>query len=83
MKSPLEPTALHYTAHLWCSHSKGMMNKIKVAYNDTLKILLKYPRWESASKMFAMFPLSNYCLGMLCLHLDAGLLSLGRALLGL
>ena len=41
-----------YTAHLWCSHSKGKMNKLKVAYNDALRILLKYPRWESASKMF-------------------------------
>ena len=40
-----------YTAHLGCSQSKGQMNKIKVAYNDTLRILLKYQRWESASKM--------------------------------
>ena len=41
-----------YTAHLWCNHSKAKMNNIKVAYNDALRILLKYPKWESASKMF-------------------------------
>ena len=41
-----------YTAHLWCNYSKGKMNKIKVAYNDALRIFLKYPRWESASHLF-------------------------------
>ena len=42
---------LLYTTHLWCSHSKAKMNKIKVAYNDALRILFKYPGWKSASKM--------------------------------
>lgn len=41
-----------YTAHLWCSYSKAKMNKIRVAYNDALRILLKTPRWESASALF-------------------------------
>ena len=41
-----------YTSHMWCSHSKGKMDKLKVAYNEALRILLKYPRWESASKLY-------------------------------
>jgi len=41
-----------YTAHLWCSYSKAKMHKIKVAYNDALRILLKCPRWTSASHLF-------------------------------
>ena len=41
-----------YTAHLWCSYSRAKINKIKVAYNDALRILLKAPRWESASALF-------------------------------
>lgn len=36
----------------WCSYSKERVNKIKVAYNDALRILFKYPRWESTSYMF-------------------------------
>lgn len=44
-------TPLH-TAQLRCDHSKATMNKVKVAYNDALRIFLRYPRWESGSKMF-------------------------------
>lgn len=51
-----------YTAHPWCSHSNAKMNKIEVAYYDALRILLKYPRWQSASKMFVNFNAD------LCLH---------------
>jgi len=41
-----------YTAHLWCSYSKGKMKKIQVAFNDAFRILLKLPRWTSTSQMF-------------------------------
>jgi len=33
-----------YTAHLWCSYSKGKMKKIQVALHVTFRILLKLPR---------------------------------------
>lgn len=36
---------LLYTAHLWCSHSKAKMNKIKVTFNDALRILLTLMLW--------------------------------------
>ncbi len=42
-----------YTAHLWCNYSKAKMKKLQVAFNDALRILLKLPRWTSASPMFA------------------------------
>ena len=41
-----------YTAHLWCNYSKAKMKKLQVAYNDAFRILLKLPRWTSASEMF-------------------------------
>jgi len=41
-----------YTAHLWCSYSKGQIKKIQVAFNDAFRILLKLPKWTSASQMF-------------------------------
>ena len=41
-----------YTAHLWCNYSKARMRKLQVAYNDAFRILLKLPRWTSASFMF-------------------------------
>ncbi len=41
-----------YTAHLWCSYSKAKMKRLQLAFSDTLRILLKLPRWTSASHMF-------------------------------
>ncbi len=41
-----------YTAQLWCRYSAAKMKKIQVAYNDAFRILLKHPRWTSASHMF-------------------------------
>ena len=41
-----------YTAHLWCSYSAGKYRKLRVAYNDALRILLRLPRWTSASHLF-------------------------------
>jgi len=56
-----EPTTPLYAAHLWCSYSKAKMKKIQVAFNDTLGILLKLPRWTNASHIclwLVMFPIS-------------------------
>ena len=41
-----------YTAHLWCRYSKSKYNKLRVAYNDALRILLRLPRCTSASQLF-------------------------------
>uniref|UniRef100_A0A8C6PWR0 Reverse transcriptase domain-containing protein n=1 Tax=Nothobranchius furzeri TaxID=105023 RepID=A0A8C6PWR0_NOTFU len=43
-----------YTAHLWCNYSKVVMKKLQVAYQDAFRILMKLPRWTSASHMFVV-----------------------------
>ncbi len=41
-----------YTAHLWCNYRASSLQKLQVAYNDAMRILLRRPRWHSASEMF-------------------------------
>ena len=41
-----------YTAHLWYSYRVRSMQKLKVAYNDAMRLLLHIPRWHSASQLF-------------------------------
>ena len=41
-----------YTAHLWRRFKKSSMQKLNVAYNDAMRLLLKVPRCSSASEMF-------------------------------
>ena len=41
-----------YTAHLWRAYRKSNMKKLTVAYNDGMRMLLRIPRWSSASQMF-------------------------------
>ena len=40
-----------YTAPLWVNYKKSSMQKLHVAYNDAMRILLKIPRGGSASQM--------------------------------
>lgn len=42
-----------YSAHLWCNYKKSSLQKLTVAYNDTMRLLLRIPRWFSASYLFA------------------------------
>ena len=42
-----------YTAQLWWNYYGYSMNKLRVAYNDIMRLLLKLPRWHSASQIFA------------------------------
>lgn len=44
-----------YTAHLWCKYKKSSYQKLTVAYNDTMRLLMQVPRWSSASYLFAYF----------------------------
>ena len=41
-----------YTAHLWRNYKKASLQKMTVAYNDCMRLLLKAPRSCSASQMF-------------------------------
>ena len=41
-----------YTAHLWSSYRVKSIQRLKVAYNDALRLLLRVPRWHSASQLF-------------------------------
>ena len=42
-----------YTAQLWGTCLSRTMNRLKVAYNDSLRMVLGIPRYCSASEMFA------------------------------
>ena len=42
-----------YTAQLWCNYRCYTMKKLNVAYNDAMRMLLRVPRYMSASQMFA------------------------------
>ncbi|KAK7930085.1 hypothetical protein WMY93_006480 [Mugilogobius chulae] len=41
-----------YTAHLWRHYRRSSLHRLNVAYNDGLRMLLRVPRWSSASQMF-------------------------------
>ena len=41
-----------YTAHLWCRYKQGNIRKLTVAYNDSMRQMLRAPRSSSASHMF-------------------------------
>uniref|UniRef100_A0A8C1PP13 Reverse transcriptase domain-containing protein n=1 Tax=Cyprinus carpio TaxID=7962 RepID=A0A8C1PP13_CYPCA len=41
-----------YTAQLWSNYKKKSMQRLKVAYNDAMRLLLRVPRWHSASHLF-------------------------------
>ncbi len=36
----------HYTARLWCNYRASSLQKLQVAYNDAMRILLRIPRWQ-------------------------------------
>ena len=42
-----------YTAQLWGTCLYRTMNRLKIAYNDSLRMVLRIPRYCSASEMFA------------------------------
>ena len=42
-----------YTSQLWGTCLSRTMNRVKVAYNDSLRMVLGIPRYCSASEMFA------------------------------
>ena len=42
-----------YTAHLWWNYRLYSIRRLNVAYNDIMRLLLRLPRYHSASQMFA------------------------------
>ena len=44
-----------YTAHMWCNFKKSSLYRLNVAYNDATIMLLRVPRYFSASQMFVEF----------------------------
>ena len=49
-----------YTAPLWVNYKKESLHKLKVAYNDCLRILLKKPRSTRASQLFCNMGLTTF-----------------------
>ena len=49
-----------YTAPLWVNYKKESLRKLKVAYNDCLRILLKKPRSTRASQLFCNMGLTTF-----------------------
>ena len=43
-----------YTAPLWVNFRRASHHKLRVAYNDCLRILMNKPRYSSASELFCM-----------------------------
>ena len=41
-----------YGCQLWFTFHAQSLHKLKVAYNDALRLLLQVPRWTSASQLF-------------------------------
>ena len=47
-----------YCSSLWCTYSQSTYKRVHVAYNNALRILLKMPKFCSASEMFVT---NNLC----------------------
>ena len=42
-----------YTCQLWTNCTRRAINTLRVQYNDAFRILMRFPRWCSASSMLA------------------------------
>ncbi len=54
-----------YTAYLWCCNKQDSIRKLTVAYNDSMRLLLRAPRSSSASHMFVSVGVPT-CSAVLC-----------------
>lgn len=50
-----------YAAHLWVNYKKPILQRLTVAYNDALRLLLKKPRCTSASELFVSNRINPLC----------------------
>ena len=56
-----------YCGSLWCDFTQSVYNKIRVSYNNSFRILLKLPKFCSASEMFVYSDIPNFE-ALLCKH---------------
>ena len=49
-----------YTAHLWGRYRAKSLHRLNVAYNDALRLLMRVPRWHSASQLFVSLGLPTF-----------------------
>ena len=49
-----------YCGSLWCDFTQSVYNKIRVSYNNSFRILLKLPKFCSASEMFVYSDVPNF-----------------------
>ena len=49
-----------YCSAMWFDTTKSAMNKLKVAYNNSLRRLLSLPTYNSASEMFAVLNIPSF-----------------------
>jgi hypothetical protein len=49
-----------YTAQIWWNYRMYSIRKLNVAYNDIMRLLLRLPRYHSASQLFANIGVPNF-----------------------
>ena len=49
-----------YCSSLWCTFTLVSMDRLRVAYNNTFRLLLNLPRWCSASGMFSLTSVPSF-----------------------
>jgi len=49
-----------YGCQLWCHFRKDSLNRLRVAYNNALRLLLNIPPWSSASDLFVKHGAHSY-----------------------
>ena len=49
-----------YSGPLWTKFKKSSIQMLQIAYNDGLHILLKKPRWSSASELFCRVGVNTF-----------------------
>ena len=49
-----------YGCQLWCNFRKESFNRLRVAYNNALRLLLNVPPWSSASELFVKHGVTSF-----------------------
>jgi hypothetical protein len=49
-----------YGCQLWCHFRKDSFNRLRVAYNNALRLLLNIPPWSSASELFVKHDANSF-----------------------
>ena len=49
-----------YAAQIWWNYKMYSIRKLSVPYNDIMRLLLRLPRYHSASQLFANIDIQNF-----------------------